>query len=155
MCTDGTSIASGLTPLICECPQYASFIAPCTCGATAGSTTSLTISCANHGLGDLAIPPILANISTTAAIDTFDFSNNTLTAIPSGLPQYTQLENVLMYTNQITSIETEQLALPANCNLLDLSNNTISNIETGALPGNSFIFHLYEITILNISYLHF
>ena len=116
----------------------------------AGSTTSLTISCANHGLGDLAFPPILANISTTAAIDTFDFSNNTLTAVPSGLPQFTTVVNLNVASNQITSVGATELQFTANVSLVDLSSNQIKSIEPGAFPGSLLTTFLFYFNFLLI-----
>lgn len=72
-----------------------------------------------------------------ASVDTMVLDGNMLTKVPSGLVNFTQLSTLSMAYNQITSILSNDLTLSAELISLDLSNNTISDIETGALPGIS------------------
>jgi len=135
-CIDGTVLSTlALTPLICQCPTYADDIKPCTCGATESSTETLTINCANYGIGDSKMETIVNNISATTPVAVLDLGNNTLTRIPANLPQYKQLQTFIVSKNQITSIGANQLTLPADVALLDLSSNQITKIETNSLPG--------------------
>ena len=72
-----------------------------------------------------------------SSVDTMVLDGNMLTKVPSGLVNFTQLSTLSMAYNQITSILSNDLTLSAELISLDLSNNTISDIETGALPGIS------------------
>jgi len=136
-CSDSTPFSS-LTELNCKCPVAS--IAPCSCQPTAGSDTSLTISCANQNLDDTTMASIIANVPPTTPVDTFDFSQNLLTVVPPNLPQFNQLSNLNLSTNAIVAVGTGELNLPAAVNSLDLSSNQISTIAASSLPGN--LLHL-------------
>jgi Leucine-rich repeat (LRR) protein len=91
--------------------------------------------CANQGLGDTAIGTVVANTPVTTPIDTFDLSGNKLTIVPKDLTQYAQLTRVTLANNSITSVGSTDLSLTGNVVLIDLSNNQISSIAAGSLPG--------------------
>ena len=131
-CSDTTPFSS-LTELNCKCPVAS--IAPCSCQPTAGSDTRLTISCANQNLNDTKMKAIIANVPPTTPVDTFDFSQNQLTAVPAGLPQYATLVSVRVANNSISSIGSTDLSLTGNVLLIDLSFNQITVIAAGGLPG--------------------
>ena len=115
-CSDGTPIyTSTLTPLICKCPTYATDIAPCVCGATSGSNTTSTITCASQSLDDGRMAAVIAKIDSTTPLDTFNLNNNKLMKIPDKLAQYNQLASVKLANNSITSIGSNDLStLTAN-----------------------------------------
>ena len=129
---------TSLTALNCQCPSTS--ISPCTCQPSAGSDTTLTISCADQGLDDTAIGAVIANTPATTPVDSLDLRGNQLTSVPSGLPQYAYLIRVTVANNSITSIGSTDLSLTGNALLIDLSHNQISDIAPGSLPGtNVFI----------------
>jgi len=133
-CGDSASTPfTSLTALNCQCPVPS--IASCTCQPSAGKTTTLTISCANQGLDDTAIETVITNTEANSPVDTFDLSGNQLTIVPKNLPQYTKLVSVSLANNSITSVGSTDLSLTANVTLIDLSNNQISSIAAGSLPG--------------------
>jgi Leucine-rich repeat (LRR) protein len=78
---------------------------------------------------------IVNNIPATTPVAVLNLGNNTLTRIPANLPQYKQLQTLIISKNQITSVGANQLTLPANVTLLDLSSNQITKIETNSFPG--------------------
>ena len=83
-CKDSTAF-SALTQGICLCPPATS-ISPCTCDLTAGSTTTLTVTCAGHSIDDTTMEGILTTIAPTSyAVDTFDLSGNSLSYVPNSL----------------------------------------------------------------------
>ena len=131
-CSDTTPFSS-LTELNCKCPVAS--ITPCSCQPTAGSMTTLTISCASLNLNDTTMKAIIANVPPTTPVDTFDFSGNLLTAVPANLPQFNQLANLNLANNSIAAVATAELNLPAAVKSLDLSSNQISTIAASSLPG--------------------
>jgi Leucine-rich repeat (LRR) protein len=137
-CTDGTNIsASTLTPLVCQCPTYAADIAPCVCGATSGSTKTLTTSCANGGLDATDMTSIFDKIQNTTQllVDTINLNANKLVKVPTTLLQkYPNVTSLSIASNQITAISANYLNLTANIVLIDLSNNSISGVASGAFP---------------------
>ena len=156
-CNDATPFSS-LTELNCECPVAS--IGPCSCQPTAGSNATLTISCENQNLDDAAMKAIIDNVPPTTPVDTFDFSQNQLTAVPTGLTQYATLVSVTVASNSITSIGSNDLSLTGNVLLIDLSFNKISVIAPGSLPGtitficssiSSFARDLLNFTIFKLS----
>ena len=126
---------SSLSAINCQCPTVS--IAPCICVPTTTNSlnTTLTVSCADQGLGDSDMTKIVGNIPATTPLDILIMSKNTLTKIPDSLPQYTQLTTLSVASNAITSVATGQVALTANVVLLDFSSNQISTIAAGSLPG--------------------
>ena len=138
-CTDGTYIStSTLTPLICQCPTYASAIAPCTCGVTEGSTETLTLACANQNKTDNDIANFISLVAPNAPVDTIDFSVNSLTKVPKGLPTlFPKLANVKLSNNSITAIQTGDLNLTSAVavKVLDFSYNKITVVQVNSLPG--------------------
>ena len=133
-CSDSAATPfPSLTALNCQCPELS--IAPCTCQPSEGSSTSLTISCANLGKDNAAIETVVANTPATTPVDTFDLSGNILTSISADLPQYKTLIRVSFANNSITSIGSTDLSLTGNVLLIDVSYNQISNIAAGSLPG--------------------
>ena len=138
-CTDGTVVStSTLTPLVCNCPTYASDIAPCVCGATRDSSTTLTLSCANGGLDGSSLANVFSNVSaaTRQLVDTINLDFNRLVQVPaSALKQYPNFKSLSIASNQITAIGADDLNLPATFVLVDLSNNNISSVApSGAFP---------------------
>ena len=84
---------------------------------------------------------IVSNMPATTPVAILNLQNNALTKIPANLPQYTQLKNLIVSQNDITSVKANEVALTANVTNLDLSYNQISKIEAGSLPGkNYFVF---------------
>ena len=136
-CTDGTVVStSTLTSLICKCPTYAVDIAPCVCGATRDSSTTLTVSCAAQNLNDSAMAAVIVKIDPTTPLDTFLLNNNRLLSVPAGLDRYKQLANVNLANNSITAIGSTDLStLTASVQLIDLSSNRITAIADGCFPG--------------------
>ena len=124
---------TSLSALNCKCPAVS--ILPCTCLPTSGSTTSLTISCAAQGLTDSEMEAIVTNIDPTTPLDTFDLGSNKLTRIPKGLPQFTQLVNLVVSSNSIAAIESGDLSVTGPVKTLDLSSNLIAAIADASLPG--------------------
>ena len=139
LCNDGSTVDNFLNlTVICKCPAYSTYIAPCVCGPTKNSegvSSTLTISCAAQSLGDSALSDIFKNVSSTSPVDTMNLSGNQLTKIPSGLPQYETLVSVTVANNSITSVGSTDLSLSGNVTLIDLSYNQISVIAPGSLPG--------------------
>ena len=111
-------------------------IAPCSCQSTTESTTTLAITSANQNLTNVAMAAIIANVPPTTPVDMFDFSQNQLTTVPAGLPQYATLVIFNLSTNAIAAVSTGELNLLAAVNSLDLSSNQISTTAASSLPGN-------------------
>jgi Leucine-rich repeat (LRR) protein len=65
------------------------------------------------------------------------------TATTSLLTQFTQLNNVDLSSNVITTIGTGELALTAPLEFLSLANNVISSVAMGSLPSALFILLIY------------
>ena len=91
-------------------------------------------------------------------VDVVDLSNNSLTQVPSNLPQlFPQVTSLSLAKNQITSIGSGQLTLTATAASLDVSANNISSIAANALPGMA-TFHCllsaYAINFYFISIFH-
>ena len=112
---------------------------PCSCKTTTNSagvfsTTALTISCANQTLNDTTMETVFSKIPVTAPIDTVDLSNNSLTFIPNYLTTYPELANVILATNNITSIGSNDLQLVGNVTLIDISSNQITSIADNSFP---------------------
>ena len=129
---------SSFTPLQCQCPAVpSSQFGSCTCKPTGGSsTTTLTLSCANGGLNDTTMAGVISLFAPANPVDVVDLSNNSLTQVPSNLPQsFPQVTSLSLANNQITSIGSGQLNLAATVASLDVSANSISSIATNALPG--------------------
>jgi len=78
---------------------------------------------------------IVTNIDPTTPLDTFDLGSNKLTRIPKGLPQFTQLVNLVVSSNSITAIESGDLSVTGSVKTLDLSSNLIASIADASLPG--------------------
>ena len=88
---------------------------------------------------------IIANVPPTTPVDTFDFSQNQLTAVPAGLPQYATLVSVTVANNSISSIGSTDLSLTGNVLLIDLSFNQITVIAAGGLP--STLQHRFDLKL--------
>ena len=75
-------------------------------------------------------------MDVNAPIDTLDMSVNQLTKIPTGVGKFSQLVNLRLNNNSVTSIGTGDglNQLKANVSYLDLSNNLIETIENASLP---------------------
>ena len=138
-CPDGTAISTGLTSVICDCPLYPSIIAPCTCGASTGSTTTLTISCSNKGVNETTLPPILAQLPATTPIDTYDFSSNQFTTFDASWfnanTASSQKTVISFKSNQITKIEANPFGwttFPQSVSLI-LSGNPFTYLNETAL----------------------
>ena len=89
-------------------------------------------------------------------VDVVDLSNNSLTQVPSNLPQsFPQAKKLSLAKNQITSIGSGQLTLAATVTSLDVSSNNISSIATNALPGPLFIHFIPLFVVDNSNHLNF
>ena len=120
---------------VCLCPYPASVITPCTC-ALSPSNTTVSIDCRSQSLTEVGTK--IDNIPTWSPVDTIDFSSNLLTAIPANLVQYTQLINLKLASNSISSVGANDLSgLTASILLIDLSLNSISTIAEAAFPGDT------------------
>jgi Leucine-rich repeat (LRR) protein len=120
----------------------------------------VTITCAGAELGDSKIAEILLNVPPKTPLDTLILSGNKLTKVPSTssrrsgsgseddgmiratttkslLTKLTQLNNVDLSSNVITTIGAGELTLTASLKFLSLANNTIASIEADALPSTS------------------
>ncbi len=75
-------------------------------------------------------------MDVNAPIDTIDMSVNQLTKIPNGIGKFSQLVNLRLNNNSVTSIARGDglNQLKANVFYLDLSNNLIETIENASLP---------------------
>jgi len=162
---------SALTTAICLCPSSTA-IQPCACALSTGSNSTVTITCADAGLGDSKIAEILVKVSAKTPLDTLVLSGNKLTkvastsrrsgsgiededmiratAITSLLTQFTQLNYVDLSSNVIITIGAGELALTAPVNFLSLANNTITSIEADALPSTILIINLQNSRILQL-----
>ena len=140
-CQNGADFSS-FSLATCLCPAAAD-ISPCTCGFTASSTTTVTITCSNQNLKDDAVSAILKKIFPWSPIDTMNFYNNSLTKIPSGLSQYSQLFLLSFSSNSITSIGSNDLSgLTAAVKVIDLTANQITTIADNAFPSSLFLSQL-------------
>ena len=78
-------------------------------------------------------------MDANAPIDTLDMSVNQLMKIPNGIVKFTQLVDLRMNNNSITSIGSGELdQLKANVSNLDLSNNLIETIENASFPRKNY-----------------
>ena len=142
-CQNGANFSS-FSLTTCLCPAAAD-ISPCTCGFTASSTTTVTITCSNQNLNDDAVSAILKKIFPWSPIDTMNFYNNSLTKIPSGLSQYSQLFLLSFSSNSITSIGSNDLSgLTAPVMYINLGANQISTIADNAFPSWSILHNLIQ-----------
>ena len=81
----------------------------------------------------------MKNIPATTPVAILNLHNNSLTHVPANLPQFTQLQTLIVASNKITAVNANDVTLVANVTFLDFSNNQISVIEAGSLPGNNYI----------------
>ena len=127
--------AIGNADVLCKCPLYSS-ITPCICSLTTPTGSTLTISCQGASLNDTRAAAIVGNMDINAPIDTLDMSANQLTKIPTGVGKFSQLVNLRLNNNSVTSIGSGDglNQLKANVSYLDLSNNLIETIENASLP---------------------
>ena len=132
---------SSLAPIECQCPLAT--ILPCTCQATDGHNTTLTIDCSSQGLDDADMETIVKNIPATTPVAILNLQNNSLTHIPANLPQYTQLVSLNMSSNAITVVNAGDLTVAAFVTSLDLSSNAIAAISANSLPRNYSLRHFF------------
>lgn len=93
---------------------------------------------------------VLTNVQNTTQllVDTINLNANKLTQVPaSALKLYPNVKSLSIAFNQITAIN--DLNLPANFFLVDLSNNSISSIASGAFTSkiNTLFFKSIFIAI--------
>lgn len=124
--------------LLCrdQCPPYDDDILPCTCALSANSLKTLTLNSASQSLNDTAIANFKSKVSTTAPVDTVDFSTNALTKVPQALPAFSQLANITLAHNAITSIGKGVMFLTAQVKLLNFASNGKASIQDGSLPNS-------------------
>ena len=135
-CYSDASSFSKYDAVSCQCPPYNDDILPCTCALSANSLKTLTLNCISQSLNDTAIANFVSKVSPTAPVDTVDFSTNALTKVPQGLPAFSQLVNVSLAHNAITSIGKGDMNLTAQVKLLNFASNEIASIQDGSLPSN-------------------
>jgi hypothetical protein len=105
---------------------------------TEGSTETLTLACANQNKTDNDIANFISLVAPNAPVDTIDFSVNSLTKVPKGLPTlFPKLANVKLSNNSITAIQTGDLNLTSAVavKVLDFSYNKITVVQVNSLPG--------------------
>ena len=152
-CADSTPFSS-----IPPCPP-ASYIAPCSCQVSNISPCHLSLTCANTNQDNDAIQSFITsgNVSAIAAlVDSVDFSNNSLTKVPTGLVStFPAVVSVTLSGNKITSLVNGDLSDMKNVVLVDVSRNEIQTIASGSLPGETIRFrrlkwpnNCYKIEIL-------
>ena len=137
VCVADNSPFASYTPVLCQCPTYKADIAPCTCALSAGSTTTLTLACANQKKTDDDIAHVVSMFTPGAVVDTVDLSVNALTKVPQGLAStFPQLAYLYMANNSVTAIKAGDLPRLSSIKtyLLDFSNNQITAVQDGALP---------------------
>ena len=75
------------------------------------------------------VQPVASGINSLGGIERFDWDT-------------TPTEELLLWGNELTSIEMGDLSRPTNLSLLDLGNNRISSIESGDFEGLASLRHL-------------
>ena len=78
---------------------------------------------------------IVNNIPATTPVAILNLGNNKMTKIPAKLPQYAQLQTLIVSNNAIATVNAKEVTLLANVAYLDFSGNKITKIAAGSLPG--------------------
>ena len=135
-CQNGDQFSSYSAAASCFCPAAAD-ISPCTCGFTDRSETTITIDCTDKSLDDVAMARIVNKIQTWSPVDTMLLNGNRLKVVPPGLPLITRLVDLNLASNQITSVGSTELQLPAKVTTINLSSNNITALADNCFPGSS------------------
>ena len=88
--------------------------------------------------------------TTQLVVDTINLNANKLIKVPATLLQkYPNVTSLSIASNQITAISANDFNLTANFVLIDLSNNNISSVASGAFPSKlSYLCNLATILLI-------
>ena len=123
------------------CPPDAD-IYPCfCCGISYQNQTDLLlyIGCSDRNLNDAMASQIIENLLANPDIDPvreLNFYNNSLTKVPAKLPLLSALETVNLRKNIIGKIQTGAFNFTKPMRHLDISENSISAIESNSFLGS-------------------
>jgi hypothetical protein len=137
------------------CPNAATY-SPCECieytGAQAFVFVTSKLHCSNKNLSDSKVNEILTAFTSNPLVSPINqliLYGNQLTRVPENITQFRYLTFVNINNNNIPSVElaafnfyTEKL------NLIDLSDNQITNIESNAFQG-IFLSNIFIIMTIN------
>ena len=143
-----STTSSTLRPVASSCPSSSS-ISPCTCTMTSYNTSRLN--CNSQSLNDMQLSNILTAFlvptSDIAPLVEIDACCNQLTQIPDQISMFTSLANLILYSNQITSIPTKAFKSSLSASIeIDFHSNNIT-----VIPSGSFNFSSSTSVTINLS----
>ena len=129
------------------CPTPDAY-APCACGKYSNTSDTIFLDCANKKLSDSNVSNILDLFIMTPGLSPLgrlDLYNNQLTRVPSQIKFFPQLEEIRLFFNAITSVESgafnfikpTTVIYPHYFVYLELSINQLVTIAPGAFKGFS------------------